>query len=83
MRVISIIVHFIALRDPALHKSTEDAAHPSLLNKRGVNFALHLSLSVPLPSLGAALELSLTKATSEIHRVLLKCVCQTLLGRDN
>lgn len=45
MRVISIIVHLIALCDPALHKTTEEAAHPSLLNKRGVNFALLLSFS--------------------------------------
>lgn len=45
MRVISIIVHFIALCDPVLHKATEEAAHPSLLNKCGVNFALLLSSS--------------------------------------
>lgn len=45
MRVISIIVHLIALCDPALHKTTEDVAHPSLLNKRGVNFALLLFFS--------------------------------------
>lgn len=45
MRVISIIVHLIALCDPALHKTTEEAAHPSLLNKCGVNFALLLSFS--------------------------------------
>lgn len=45
MRVISIIVHLIALCDPALHKTTEEAAHPSLLNKRGVNFALLLFFS--------------------------------------
>lgn len=46
MRVISIIVHLIAPCDPALHKTTEKVAHPSLLNKRGVNFALLLLSSV-------------------------------------
>lgn len=45
MRVISIIVHLIALCDPALHKTTEEAVHPSLLNKCGVNLALLLSFS--------------------------------------
>lgn len=45
MRVISIIVHLIALSDPALHKTTEEAAHPSLPNKCGVNLALLLSCS--------------------------------------
>lgn len=29
MRVITIIVHLIAPCDPALHKTTEEAAHPS------------------------------------------------------
>lgn len=53
MRVISIIVHLIALYDPALHKTTEEAAHPSLLNKRGVNFALLLSFSLLQTSLEA------------------------------
>lgn len=43
MRVINIIVHLIAPCDPALHKTTEEAAHPSLLNKCGVNLALLLS----------------------------------------
>ena len=33
MRVISIIVRLVAPGDPALHKSTEDEEHPSLLNK--------------------------------------------------
>lgn len=46
MRVISIIVRLIALCDPALHKTTEEAAHPSLFNKRGVNLALLLLLSL-------------------------------------
>lgn len=45
MRVISIIVYLIALCDPALHKTTEEAAHPSLPNKCGVNLALLLPFS--------------------------------------
>ena len=53
MRVISIIVHLIALCDPALHKTTEEVAHPSLPNKRGVNFALLLSCSFLQVSLEA------------------------------
>lgn len=47
MRVISIIVRLVALFDPALHKSTEEEEHPSLLHKRGVNFASLLLLSSP------------------------------------
>lgn len=58
MRVISIIVHLIALCDPALHKTTEEAAHPSLLNKRGVNFALLPSFSFLQLSLEAFYSIS-------------------------
>lgn len=58
MRVISIIVHLIALCDPALHKTTEEAAHPSLLNKCGVNFALLLSFSFLQLSLEAFYSIS-------------------------
>ena len=58
MRVISIIVHLIALCDPALHKTTEEAAHPSLPNKCGVNFALLLSFSFLQLSLEAFYSIS-------------------------
>lgn len=58
MRVISIIVHLIALCDPVLHETTEEAAHPSLLNKRGVNFALLLSFSFLQLSLEAFYSIS-------------------------
>lgn len=53
MRVISIIVHLVALCDPVLHKTTEEAAHPSLLNKCGVNLALLLPFSFLQVSLEA------------------------------
>lgn len=42
MRVISIIVHLLGLCHPALHKTKEDVAHPCLVCKCGVNFALPL-----------------------------------------
>lgn len=58
MRVITIIVHLIAQCDPALHETTEEAAHPSLPNKRGVNFALHLSFSFLQLSLEAFYSIS-------------------------
>lgn len=43
MRVISIIVLRVDPGDPDLHKSAGEEELPSLLNKRGVNFASLLS----------------------------------------
>lgn len=79
MRVISIIVHLIALCDPALHKTTEEAAHPSLLNKRGVNFALLLSFSFLQLSLEAFYCISSTlRALPTMPRPGMHSICVSL-----
>ena len=50
MRVISIIVWLVAPGDPALHKSTEDEEHPSLLNKTRCQLCIDAPPPPPPPS---------------------------------
>ena len=80
MRVIRIIVHLIALCDPALHKTTEEAAHPSLLNKCGVNFALLPSFSFLQLSLEAFYSISsMLRVLATMPRPGMHSICVTLL----